>query len=119
MSDLNQRIKAQAEPGVFKVIEWATMVHEDTMKRMFGDFDLLKTVLERDHGRYTLYEREEARKILLEYGAGKPTRIVEHRGSKKHPIAFNTTVVPSGSAKQLTEPAFIEAEVVNDRTVDS
>lgn len=70
--------------------------------------------------RYTLDEREEARKILLEYGAGKPTRIVEHRGSKKHPIAFNTTVVPSGSARLLTEPAFIEAEVVqDDRPVDS
>ncbi len=116
MSDLNQRIKAEAEPGVFEVIRWANMVHEDTMKRLGTDLSVTDQLAPQ---KFNLYEREEARKILLEYGAGKPTRIVEHRGSKKHPIAFNTTVVPSGSAKQLTEPAFIEAEVVTyDRPVN-
>src|SRR5258708_640222 len=103
MSNLNTQIKEKAEPGVFEVIEWALGVHDDTMKIMRGELSL-------DHlhgvGRYTLDEREEARKILLEYGAGKPTRIVEHRGSKKQPICFETQVV--STTKMLKEPDTIE-----------
>ena len=103
MSNLNQQIKAAAEPGVLKVIDWALMVHEDTMQIVN---DVART--ESCVGRYSLYEREEARKILLEYGAGKPTRIVEHRGSKKNPICFETEIV--GPPKLLKEP---------DNTIDA
>jgi hypothetical protein len=105
MSNLNQQIKAAAEPGVFKVIEWALMVHEDTM-RVINSVDHCANLV----GKFTLDEREEARKILLEYGAGKPTRIVEHRGSRKQPIAFETVVI--GPSKQLPEPETIEAEFI-------
>lgn len=105
MSNLNTQIKEQAEPGVLEVIAWALIVHEDTMKIARGE---LKTVDHFGLGRYSLDEREEARKILLEYGAGKPTRIVEHRGSKKQPICFETQVV--STPKMLTEPATIDAE---------
>lgn len=106
MSILNTQIKEKAEPGVLKVIDWALMVHEDTM-RIHTDVDHMASVMV---GRFTLYEREEARKILLEYGAGKPTRIVEHRGSRKNPIAFETTII--GTQKQLKEPdtQIIDAE---------
>ena len=84
MDNLNHQIKEQAAPGVLKVIEWALVVHEDTMKVLANvDHHLAVPV-----GKFTLAEREEARKILLDYGAGKPTRIVEHRGNKKQPIAF-------------------------------
>lgn len=96
-------IKEQAAPGVLKVIEWALMVHEDTMDVLYRS--------KADHlavGRFGLDEREEARKILMEYGVGKPTRIVEHRGSKKQPIQFETSVVQT--TKQLQEPETIEAE---------
>ena len=103
MSNLNQQIKAAAEPGVFKVIDWALMVHEDTMQ-IVNDV----TRKESSVGRFSLYEREEARKILLEYGAGKPARIVEHRGSKKNPICFETEIV--GLPKLLKEP---------DNTIDA
>lgn len=111
MSNVNTKLKEQAEPGVYEVIKWALMVHEDTMKRLCS-VDLVEKV--EGSQVFTVYEREEARKIILEYGAGKPTRIVEHRGSKKQPICFNTVIVPTGSAKQLKEPAFIDAEVVGD-----
>lgn len=109
MPNLNEKIKAAAEPSVFEVIRWATLVHEDTMN-----------VLEHPQvdneavGRFTLYEREEARKIIMEYGAGKPTRIVEHRGSKKAPICFETEVVRT--RPQLPEAEYIPAEVVTDET---
>lgn len=105
MSNLNQQIKDQAEPGVLRVIEWALLVHEDTMKTL-NDVDHLAVLV----GKYTLCEREEARKILLEYGAGKPTRIVEHRGSKKNPIAFETTIVPT--RRMLQEPETIDVEIL-------
>lgn len=106
MENLNQAIKAKAAPGVIEVIEWALLVHDDTMKTLSTEVvDHLK------FPRFTLYEREEARKILLEYGAGKPTRIVEHRGSKKQPIYFETEVVPT--RPQLPEAEYITAEVVS------
>ena len=97
MENINQEIKQVAAPGVLKVIEWALAVHEDTMK-VLTNADHFEVLV----GKFTLAEREEARKILLDYGAGKPTRIVEHRGNKKQPIAFETTIVPS--RKQLMEP---------------
>lgn len=116
MSTINQRLKDQAEPSVLEVIAWAQLVHEDTMKIARGELktDLLSV------GRYSLDEREEARKIILEYGAGKPTRIVEHRGSKKAPICFETQVVSAKNPiKQLSEPEppFVDAEfTTNDGT---
>lgn len=105
-TDLNQKIKAAAEPGVYEVIAWALKVHEDTMARLEGrlTIDLLNP-----SGQFSVYEREEARKILLEYGAGKPTRIVEHRGNKRAPIAFETTVVKRLSAKE-PDTTVIDAE---------
>lgn len=106
MSDLNQQIKEQAAPGVLQVIEWALKVHEDTMSRLEG-----RTVDRLDEEFFTLDQREEARKILLEYGAGKPARVMIHQGSKKNPIQFETNIVKT-EPKQLTEPDFIEAEVV-------
>lgn len=113
MSDINRAIKDAAAPGVIQVIEWARAVHEDTMNVLQGSVeDQIKDQLR--PSRFTLYEREEARKILLEYGAGKPTRIVEHRGSNKHPIAFKTTIVGAQPALTEGEPAYIPAEVVND-----
>lgn len=109
MTDLNERIKTAAEPGVFEVIEWALMVHKDTMSRAQG----ASIVDQLSNGPYSLDEREEARKILLEYGAGKPTRVVEHRGNSKKPIAFTTTIVPT--TPQLKEPApFAPAELVEE-----
>lgn len=112
MENLNQAIKAKAAPGVIEVIEWALLVHDDTMKTL--STEVVAASLGHDHlkvPRFTLYEREEARKILLEYGAGKPTRIVEHRGSKKQPIYFETEVVPT--RPQLPEAEYITAEVVS------
>lgn len=106
MSNLNQAIKEASAESVLQVIEWAKKVHEDTMNRLEGrqPVDMLGSP-------FTVYEREEARKIILEYGVGKPTRIVEHRGSKKAPICFNTVIVPT--TKALPEP-YIDAEVVQD-----
>lgn len=104
VSNINTQIKDAAAPSVLLVIEWAKKVHDDTMGLMERPSrDLLA------ERRYTEDEREEARKIILEYGAGKPTRIVEHRGSKKNPILFETEVV---GRKQLPEAPFVDAEVV-------
>jgi hypothetical protein len=113
MSNLNQRIKEQAEPGVFEVIQWALMVHEDTMKMLRDSTTVVNHLI----SRYSLTEREEARKILLEYGAGKPTRIVEHRGSKSQPLQFETRVVTT--QKQLNEPATIDAEIVQTNGISN
>lgn len=110
--DLNQRIREQAEPGVEAVIEWALRVHADTMDELSLDLDPAER-LKRSFQplRFTLDEREEARQILLDYGAGKPARIVIHKGSKKNPICFNTVVGVPGQQKQLTEPdTTIDAE---------
>ena len=104
MENLNQQVKDIAAPGVLEVIRWALMVHEDTMKQLVKEDHLAMIV-----GRYSLGEREEARKILLDYGAGKPARIMIHKGSKKEPICFNT-VIASTQQRQLTEPSTIEAE---------
>jgi hypothetical protein len=104
MSNINSQIKDAAAPSVLLVIEWAKKVHDDTMEQMNKPSrDLLA------ERRYTEDEREEARTILLEYGAGKPTRIVEHRGNKKKPICFETEVV---GRKQLPEAPYLDAEVV-------
>lgn len=114
--DLNQRIREQAEPGVEAVIEWALRVHADTMDELSLDpAERLKRSLRDQLSpqplRFTLDEREEARQILLDYGAGKPARIVIHKGSKKNPICFNTVVGVPGQQKQLTEPdTTIDAE---------
>lgn len=117
LSDLNQRIKEQAEPGVLQVIEWALECHANTMRVLRGrneDGSQMNPLeIEQLRRKYTLDEEEEARKILLEYGAGKPTRVVEHRGNKSKPIAFTTTIVPT--TPQLKEPApFAPAELVED-----
>lgn len=105
MENINKAIKDQAAPGVLQVIEWALVVHEDTMQ-MLNNVDKCAVLV----GKFTLDEREEARKILLDYGAGKPTRIIEHRGNKRQPICFETEVV--GVPKQLKEPEMqtIDAE---------
>lgn len=108
--ELNEAIKAAAEPGVYSVIEWALAVHADTM-------DVMNRT-QTDHlalGRFTLDEREEARRILLDYGAGKPARIIEHRGNSKKPIMFETRV--GSTVKQLNEPdtQTIDAEVLSER----
>lgn len=105
MENLNTQIKEKAAPGVLEVIEWALMVHEDTMKPMRSLDELAH-----QSSRFSLYEREEARKILLEYGAGKPARIMIHKGSKKEPIQFATTV--TSGTRLLTEPETIDAELV-------
>lgn len=107
--ELNEAIKAAAEPGVYSVIEWALAVHADTM-------DVMNRT-QTDHlalGRFTLDEREEARRILLDYGAGKPARIIEHRGNSKKPIMFETRV--GSTVKQLNEPdtQTIDAEVLSE-----
>ncbi len=122
--DLNERIKAQAEPGVFDVIEWALAVHADTMDRLNGvaTQDHLSGALGKNgvtvyEGRFSLDEREEARRILLDYGAGKPARIIEHRGNSKKPIMFETRV--GSTVKQLKEPdemQTIDAEVLSEGT---
>lgn len=111
MSNINTQIKDKAAPGVLEVIEWALMVHTDTMEQMLKpNHDHLRV------GKYTEDEREEARKILLEYGAGKPTRVVEHRGSKAHPFKFETEIVPS---RRLTPPTItvetpLQLEQINE-----
>jgi len=114
MENLNKQIKDLAAPGVIEVIQWALMVHENTMdvmtRRSKEKQDLLAEDVVKRQLFYTLDEREEARKILLEYGAGKPTRIVEHRGSKKQPIQFATTIVRQ--QPQLEEKT-IDAEFVS------
>jgi hypothetical protein len=110
-ADLIKRIKEQAEPGVVSVIEWALAVQADTMEVL----EKSKT----DHlfvGRFSLDEREEARQILLDYGAGKPARIIEHIGNKRKPICFETEIVRT-NPKQLTEPdnsVTIDAEILNE-----
>ena len=112
--DLNEAIKAQAEPGVYEVIAWALAVHADTME-----------VMERsksDHlalGRFSLDEREEARRILLDYGAGKPARIIEHRGNKKNPIMFETRVGSTTKQLKEPEPEYCPAEVLSEGTDNS
>lgn len=122
--DLNEAIKAAAEPGVYSVIEWALAVHADTMDQINLDpAERLKQAVQ-DHLSptkqqqiFTLDEREEARRILLDYGAGKPARIIEHRGNSKKPIMFET-VVGSTTPKQLKEPdtQTIDAEVLSEGT---
>lgn len=120
--DLNDAIKAAAEPGVYSVIEWALAVHADTMEQINLDpAERLKQAVQ-DHLSptkqqiFTLDEREEARRILLDYGAGKPARIIEHRGNSKKPILFETRV--ASTAKQLKEPdtQVIDAEVLSEGT---
>lgn len=113
MANDHQALKELAAPGAMEVIAWARKVHENTMQLMtdaslVGELRNLAAML------FTLDEREEARKLLIEYGAGKPTRIVEHRGSNKHPIAFKTQIVGAQPALTEGEPAYIPAEVVND-----
>lgn len=119
--DLNDAIKAAAEPGVYSVIEWALAVHADTMDQINLDpAERLKRAVQ-DHLStkqqiFTLDEREEARRILLDYGAGKPARIIEHRGNSKKPILFETRV--GSTVKQLKEPdtQVIDAEVLSEGT---
>lgn len=109
MSNINQAIRAKAEPGVLEVIEWALIVHQNTMvvttRRDVDGNELAPAVIEQLTRMFTLDEREEARKTLLEYGAGKPTRIVEHRGSKTHPLTFravtNTPQLPVADSEVL------------------
>jgi hypothetical protein len=110
--DLNEAIKAAAEPGVYEVIEWALQVHADTMEQLNKSYVDHLT----QHGRFSLVEREEARRILLDYGAGKPARIIEHRGNSKKPILFETRV--GSTVKQLKEPdtQTIDAEVLSEGT---
>ena len=66
-------MSSRSNSGVLKVIEWALAVHEDTMK-VLTNVDHTRRVLVDN---FTLAEREEARKILLDYGAGKPTRLAK------------------------------------------
>lgn len=107
MENINTQLKEKAAPGVLSVIDWALLVHEDTMRLVNGNVEdqTKDQLLQR---RYTLDEREEARQILLDYGAGKPARIMIHKGSKKEPIQFATVIAPTN--KQLKEPDTIEAE---------
>src|SRR5579859_2002178 len=118
MANDNQALKAKAAPGASEVIEWALIVHRSTMDvttRCTADGKSLTLLeVETESRRFTLDEREEARKLLIEYGAGKPTRIVEHRGSNRHPIAFKTTIVGQQGQLPSGEPDYIPAEVVSD-----
>lgn len=107
MSNLNQQVKEQLTPDVFRAAEWAHVVHENTMQLL--QEELTSEQRAKLYVMFTLDEREEARKIILEYGLGKPTRIVEHRGSKKQPIQFATTIVPT--QKQLP---VVDAELITE-----
>jgi hypothetical protein len=113
MSDINQRIKELAEPGVMQVIQWALMVNKQAMWLAIGVDDeghkLTDGELTTLRFRFSDDEREQARKILLDYGAGKPTRVIEHKGKQKHLVSFEKHDRP-----QLSAPPFAPAEVVKE-----
>lgn len=113
MEITNKLLKDKAAPGAMAVIEWAGLVHENTMQ-LLQDHTLTQDQRTKLSIMFTWDEREEARKLLIEYGAGKPTRIVQHVGDKKKPICFETEIVRTNPALPEHTDNTIDAEVLNE-----